>query len=160
MDCNVTFLLTEFLRLFVAAQRKLAAQQGCKIFSGAVTNISRRAEDGGAFVLELGNAQQSVRARKVLVAAGAYANFVPNLKVGAEFLKIPLNMEDCLRLSSFAFQTFFPPGKQLDITLTGTTVAYHEVTAATAAALKDMPSMVTFYKHGRIVDTYILPPIV
>ena len=74
-------MLTEFLRLFVAAQRKLAAQQGCKIFSGAVTNISR-AEDDGAFLLELGNVQQSVRARKVLVAAGAYANFVPNLKVG------------------------------------------------------------------------------
>ena len=83
MDCNLTFLLTEFLRLFVAAQRKLAAQQGCRIFSGAVTNISR-AEDDGAFLLEmeLGNAKQSVRARKVLVAAGAYANFVPNLKVG------------------------------------------------------------------------------
>ena len=68
----------------MAAQRKLAAQQGCRIFSGAVTNISR-AEDGGAFELEVdsGNAQQSVLARKVLVAAGAYANFVPNLKVGA-----------------------------------------------------------------------------
>ena len=57
-------------------------------------------------------------------------------------------------------QTFFPAGKELDITLTGTTVAYHEITATTAAALKDMPSMVTFYKHGKIVDTYILPTIV
>ena len=90
MDCNLTFLLTEFLRLFVAAQRKLAAQQGCRIFSGAVTNISR-AEDDGAFLLELeDNIQHSVRARKVLVAAGAYANFVPNLKVGAEFLKMQI----------------------------------------------------------------------
>ena len=71
--------LAEFLRLFVAAQRKLAAQQGCRIFSGAVTNISR-AEDGGAFVLEM-ELGDAVRARKVLVAAGAYANFVPNLKV-------------------------------------------------------------------------------
>ena len=72
----------------MAAQRKLAAQQGCRIFSGAVTNISR-AEDGGAFVLELEDKLQRIlRARKVLVAAGAYANFVPNLKVGEKFLKI------------------------------------------------------------------------
>ena len=152
----------------MAAQRKLAAQQGCRIFSGAVTNISRT-EDDGAFVLELelGDAQQSVRARKVLVAAGAYANFVPNLKVAwNSILKNPSKygrMDEIawfLRISSHLHQTFFPAGRELDITLTGTTVAYHEVTAATAAALKDMPSMVTFYKHGRIIDTYILPPIV
>ena len=63
-------------------------------------------------------------------------------------------------LTYSARQTFFPPGKQLDITLTGTTVAYHEVTAATAAALKDMPSMITSFNHGKIIETYILPPIV
>ena len=80
----------------MAAQRKLAAQQGCRIFGGAVTNISRAEDGGGAFELEFesGGAQQSVRARKVLVAAGAYANFVPNLKVSVEFLRIPLvNMQ-------------------------------------------------------------------
>ena len=58
-----------------------------------------------------------------------------------------------------SLQTFFPLGKQLDIMLTGTTVAYHEVTAATAATMKDMPTMVTFYKHRKILETYILPPI-
>ena len=66
-------------------------------------------------------------------------------------------------MSLFLFlslQSFFPPDKELDLTLTRATVAYHEVTPATAAALKDMPSMVTFYRHDKILETYILPPIV
>ena len=72
--------ISDILRLFVAAQKKLAAEKGCKIISDAVSNISKDTDDK-AFVLELGGGKKSVRARKVLVAAGAYANFVPNLKV-------------------------------------------------------------------------------
>ena len=75
-------------RLFVAAQKKLAAGKGCKIIAKAVSNISKDNDDG-AFILELGKGQKSVRARKVLLATGAYANFVPNIT------------------------NFFPPGKQL-----------------------------------------------
>ena len=68
--------------MFVAAQKKLAAEKGCKIIAKAVSNISKDKDDVD-FLLELGKGQKSVRARKVLVAAGAYANFVPKLKVGA-----------------------------------------------------------------------------
>ena len=71
--------------MFVAAQKKLAAEKGCKIIAKAVSNISKDKDDG-AFKLELGKGQKSVHARKVLVAAGAYANFVPNLKVRASGL--------------------------------------------------------------------------
>ena len=59
-----------------------------------------------------------------------------------------------------SLQSFFPPGRELDLKLTTTTVAYHEVTPATAAALKQMPSMITSYRHDKLLSTYILPPIV
>ena len=74
-----------------------------------------------------------IKARKVILAAGAYVNF--HSLIGDLCPKKP------------------------NLKLTTQTVAYLEVSETEAKRLENMPTAVTEYEFGKLDGTYILPPI-
>lgn len=110
-------------RRFIRAQMKLA--KGVTAVNDIVTGVE--VEEAGVVVATAGSGR--LRARKVLVAAGAYSN-------GFGLLERPL----LLRLKQeYVIRAALPGGE--------------------VARLRDMPPVVYRIDHPRVADLYILPPI-
>eukprot|EP00095_Tigriopus_kingsejongensis_P003173 maker-scaffold91_size383040-snap-gene-1.19 protein:Tk03173 transcript:maker-scaffold91_size383040-snap-gene-1.19-mRNA-1 annotation:"hypothetical protein BRAFLDRAFT_82583" len=121
-------------RKLVAAQQKIATDLGCQIIHEVVDSIT---ELDGKFEIRT-KSENVLTAAKVVLANGAYANFLPQIKV----------------------QNWDNATKQLDLTLRTQTVAYLEVTEADAeTTLSNMPNMTTSYQDGLLDGAYILPPM-
>jgi len=83
---------------------------------------------------------RTVFAHKIVVAPGAYLNL-------SNILKNVVN------------GGVGGGGVVFDLALAGQTVAFVEVSAASADLLKEMPCIITSYASGELDGTYILPPV-
>lgn len=121
-------------RSLVAAQQKIAKDNSCELINAVVSSISGVDE---GFKIETKSAQVFTTS-KIVLANGAYANFLPNIKV-----------------TNWDNET-----KKLDLTLKTQTVAYLELDKYEIdTKLSNFPSMTTSYQDGLLDGSYILPPV-
>ncbi len=79
-------------RRFVEAQQKVAAGNLCRVIDDSVRDVHRRGgggdggDNGGGFLLYFDGLSEEILAGKVVLAPGAYVNFVPFLQVSGLFL--------------------------------------------------------------------------
>ncbi|TRY67630.1 hypothetical protein TCAL_14685 [Tigriopus californicus] len=123
-----------YLSLPEAAQQKIALDNSCELVNEVVSSLT---EVNGTF--QIGTKPGHVfTAAQIVLANGAYANFLPNIKV----------------------RNWDNGTKKLDLTLRTQTVAYLELEKNEVdSKLSNFPSMTTSYQDGLLDGSYILPPV-